>query len=50
MLVSAYEIEREEKYDNFKKGEIAILISTKAFGMGMDIKNIHHTYHPRPQF
>jgi len=40
--------DREEKYDKYQKGEIVILIATKAFGMGMDIKNIHHIYHLGP--
>lgn len=39
---------REEKYDKYKNGEIVILIATKAFGMGMDIKNIHFIYHLGP--
>ncbi len=41
-------IEREEKYDNYKSGRTVILIATKAFGMGMDIKNIHFIYHLGP--
>ncbi|QXP65779.1 UvrD-helicase domain-containing protein [Polaribacter sp. AHE13PA] len=41
-------IEREEKFENFQKGNTVILISTKAFGMGMDIKNIHYIYHLGP--
>lgn len=40
--------EREEKYENFENGDIVILIATKAFGMGMDIKNIHFVYHLGP--
>lgn len=39
---------RAEKYENYKSGEIVILISTKAFGMGMDIKNIHFVFHLGP--
>src|SRR5690554_1552645 len=38
-------IEREEKYEDYKSGKVVILIATKAFGMGMDIKNIHFLYH-----
>ncbi len=41
-------IEREEKYDQFNSGETVILVATKAFGMGMDIKNIHYIYHVGP--
>ncbi|WP_299150337.1 UvrD-helicase domain-containing protein [uncultured Dokdonia sp.] len=41
-------IEREETYDNYKNGNTVILIATKAFGMGMDIKNIHFIYHLGP--
>ncbi|MDT0552113.1 UvrD-helicase domain-containing protein [Urechidicola vernalis] len=40
--------ERTEKYESYKNGEIVILISTKAFGMGMDIKNIHFIFHLGP--
>ena len=40
--------QREERYDNFQKGETVILFATKAFGMGMDIKNIHFIYHIGP--
>tara|TARA_R110001583_G_scaffold5731_4_gene30537 strand:- start:2551 stop:6405 length:3855 start_codon:yes stop_codon:yes gene_type:complete len=39
---------RAEKYESFKNGEIVILIATKAFGMGMDIKNIHFVFHLGP--
>lgn len=41
-------IEREEKFDQFNNGEIVMLVATKAFGMGMDIKNIHYIYHIEP--
>jgi len=41
-------VEREEKYDNYNNGNTVILIATKAFGMGMDIKNIHFIYHLGP--
>lgn len=40
--------DREEKYINFKQGKLLILVATKAFGMGMDIKNIHYVYHLGP--
>ncbi|MFD2100649.1 UvrD-helicase domain-containing protein [Flagellimonas iocasae] len=39
---------REEKYKDYKDGKIVILIATKAFGMGMDIKNIHFIFHLGP--
>jgi len=41
-------VEREEKYDNYNSGQTVVLIATKAFGMGMDIKNIHFIYHLGP--
>lgn len=41
-------VEREEKYDQFNSGETVILVATKAFGMGMDIKNIHYIFHVSP--
>ena len=40
--------DREEKYEDYKNGKLVILIATKAFGMGMDIKNIHFIYHLGP--
>lgn len=40
--------EREEKFESYKNGEILILITTKAFGMGMDIPNVHYIYHLNP--
>jgi ATP-dependent DNA helicase RecQ len=41
-------MEREERTESFKKGETLILIATKAFGMGMDIPNVHFVYHLDP--
>jgi hypothetical protein len=40
--------ERAEKYESYKNGDTVVLISTKAFGMGMDIKNIHFIFHLGP--
>jgi len=40
--------DRKETYEKFKQGEIVILFSTKAFGMGMDIPNIHYIAHFSP--
>ncbi len=39
---------RKSTYENFKAGKIHVLFATKAFGMGMDIPNIHHVYHFGP--
>jgi ATP-dependent DNA helicase RecQ len=39
---------RAEKSESYNKGDIVILIATKAFGMGMDIKNIHFVFHLGP--
>lgn len=39
---------REEKYYNYKEGKTVILTATKAFGMGMDIPNIHFLFHIGP--
>lgn len=39
---------RASLVDRFKRGEILILFATKAFGMGMDIPNIHFVYHLGP--
>lgn len=40
--------ERTHLYSEFLKGDIPILVATKAFGMGMDIPNIHGVYHMDP--
>jgi RecQ family ATP-dependent DNA helicase len=40
--------DRNETYEKYKSGEIAILFATKAFGMGMDIPNIHFVTHYSP--
>ncbi|MEY4273820.1 MAG: ATP-dependent helicase, RecQ family protein [Bacteroidota bacterium] len=41
-------VDREETYEKFYNGDIAILFATKAFGMGMDIPNIHFVAHYSP--
>lgn len=40
--------ERQEVYNSYKSGETYILLATKAFGMGMDIPNVHYIYHYGP--
>jgi len=40
--------DRQGTYSKFKEGEIVLLFATKAFGMGMDIKNIHFLFHFSP--
>lgn len=40
--------DRAEKYENYSNGNTVILVATKAFGMGMDIKNIHFIFHLGP--
>lgn len=40
--------DRKDTYEKFKTGEIVILFATKAFGMGMDIPNIHFVIHYSP--
>lgn len=40
--------DRNNIYVDYLKGDISILVATKAFGMGMDIPNIHHIYHFDP--
>ncbi|MBO0360701.1 UvrD-helicase domain-containing protein [Hymenobacter sp. BT186] len=40
--------DRERKYAAYQTGETVVLVATKAFGMGMDIKNIHYVYHLGP--
>lgn len=40
--------ERKSSYEQFKNGDIVLLFATKAFGMGMDIPNIHFVTHYSP--
>ncbi|CAA6824818.1 MAG: ATP-dependent DNA helicase RecQ [uncultured Sulfurovum sp.] len=40
--------DRKDVYDSFKKGKLVILFATKAFGMGMDIPDIHFVAHLTP--
>ena len=39
---------REEIYTRFREGEVDVLVATKAFGMGMDIPDIHWVVHLAP--
>ncbi|WP_176556149.1 UvrD-helicase domain-containing protein [Rubellimicrobium rubrum] len=39
---------REELVEEFREGRIDVLVATKAFGMGMDIPDIHHVVHLSP--
>jgi RecQ family ATP-dependent DNA helicase len=40
--------DRKDTYEKFKSGEVVLLFATKAFGMGMDIPNIHFVAHYSP--
>jgi RecQ family ATP-dependent DNA helicase len=40
--------DRKEVYERYKSGDISILFATKAFGMGMDIPDIHFLSHFSP--
>lgn len=40
--------DRKDIYEKYKIGDILILFATKAFGMGMDIPNIHFVTHYSP--
>lgn len=40
--------EKSYAYDSFKKNEVKVMISTKAFGMGVDIPDIQMVYHHAP--
>jgi ATP-dependent DNA helicase RecQ len=41
---------RLETYEQFRDGDLSVLCATKAFGMGMDIDNIHLVIHFGPPF
>lgn len=40
--------DRKDAYEEFKSGDVVLLFATKAFGMGMDIPNIHFVTHLSP--
>ncbi len=40
--------EREDVASRFSMGEVSVLFATKAFGMGVDIPNIHYVFHLMP--
>lgn len=40
--------DRKDTYEKYKSGETVLLFATKAFGMGMDIPNIHYLSHYSP--
>lgn len=44
-LQEIYKLYKQDVYENFKKGKIRIVISTIAFGMGIDIPNIKFIIH-----
>ena len=39
------EVDKNEMMNKFKNNEISVMYATKAFGMGVDIKDIHNVYH-----
>jgi ATP-dependent DNA helicase RecQ len=41
-------MELQNRYTGIEKPELNILISTSAFGMGIDIPNIRHVIHYSP--
>jgi RecQ family ATP-dependent DNA helicase len=41
-------VTKEEVYADFRAGELDVLVATKAFGMGMDIPDIHWVVHLSP--
>lgn len=41
----AWEFEKREVAERFRRGDITILCTTKAFGMGVDIPNVRYTVH-----
>ncbi|MEM2072875.1 MAG: UvrD-helicase domain-containing protein [Candidatus Caldarchaeum sp.] len=39
---------RKERYEQYREGSLHVLVATKAFGLGMDIPNIHLVIHYDP--
>ena len=40
--------QKNEDMDNFKSGKIKTMYATKAFGMGVDVKDVNNVYHYAP--
>ncbi len=40
--------EKNESYNNFKDAKVSIMLATKAFGMGINIPDVHTVYHFAP--
>lgn len=41
-------LEKQESYEKFLSGEKIFILATKAFGMGIDVSDIHNIYHFAP--
>lgn len=39
------EVDKNDMMNKFKNNDISVMYATKAFGMGVDIKDIHNVYH-----
>ncbi|MDI1355741.1 MAG: DEAD/DEAH box helicase [bacterium] len=44
-IAQKIELDNEENQNKFKRNELALLVSTKAFGMGINKRNIRYTVH-----
>ena len=43
--IDIFKAQKQETFEKFKNGELTVMLATKAFGMGVDIKDIKNVYH-----
>lgn len=41
----AFALKKKETFEKFRKGQILVMMATKAFGMGVDVDDIENVYH-----
>lgn len=40
-----FKAQKQKTFEKFRKGELTVMLATKAFGMGVDINDIRNVYH-----
>lgn len=40
-----FKAQKQETFEKFRKGELTVMLATKAFGMGVDVNDIRNVYH-----
>ena len=41
----AFTAQKKETFEKFRKGQVLVMMATKAFGMGVDVDDIEYVYH-----